>query len=134
MSEYEMWTNGTPVPAKQKTQGQRVVKHPVSETLPKGLYCGIRISNDIFNVPWKLDLWALPNIVISQQKKEMLSIKSKLDKTNRKLILNVKESLLNNDNRTPMGSGYYIYQAVLNHHLYKKQDIIDYLVDKNIKI
>ncbi|MBI9011796.1 MAG: hypothetical protein JEZ08_06145 [Clostridiales bacterium] len=52
----------------------------------------------------------------------------------RKKIIELKHALLTKDGRTPVLSGYYIYQAVLYENLTELEDIVEYLREKGINI
>ena len=104
------------------------------EPLPHGLYWNIRIANSIWDVPWKIDLWALKPEEIQKHKKDMQATNQALNHSNRKLIIEIKTSLLNNEGRTPILSGYHIYQAVLVHGLQKRNEVIGYLLQKGVQL
>lgn len=102
--------------------------------LPEGLYWNIKIKRPGEKLPWKIDLWALNNNDFHEKKTKIQKFKSKLNNLNRQLILDTKYSLLNKDGRTPILSGYYIYEAVLDKQIYKINEIIEYLTNRGIKI
>ncbi len=96
------------------------------DPLPDGLYWGIGMASDSCGPQWNIDLWALPPAEILRQNEEMAAIKRRLDANSRILILEIKNSLLDQDGNTPTFSGYYIYQAVLFRRLQKRNEIIEY--------
>ncbi|KQC12913.1 MAG: hypothetical protein APR63_01715 [Desulfuromonas sp. SDB] len=104
------------------------------EILPRGLYWNIRIDNEQFDTPWKIDIWALAEQQIKENIKEIEKIKQKLNEQNRKLILKVKQSLINEKGRTPILSGYHIYQAILLYGMREREDIVWYLKKKGVNL
>lgn len=90
--------------------------------------------NDFHDIPWKIDLWAFNQQQIENDMLEIQKIKKNLNEENRKLILEIKESLITDEGRTPILSGYHIYQAVLFHGLKEKTEIVEYLKRKGINI
>lgn len=102
--------------------------------LPDGLYWNIRINNDQFKTPWKVDIWALDSDSIEQALQDIEQIKQQLNEQNRLKILKIKESLINEKGRTPILSGYHIYQAILFKGITDRDEIVRYLKKKGIYI
>ncbi len=107
---------------------------PLHETAPKGLYWKTYIDRGKVKKPWKIDLWAFSPETIEKSRKEMREILKRLDKRKRKQIIELKHSLLTKDGRTPIFSGYYIYQAILFKNMKKRKDIIDYLKKHGVNV
>ena len=81
-----------------------------------------------------MDIWSLDAAGIAANRRLMNSFLDKLNGRLRRLILEYKYSILNEDGRTPSLSGYYIYEAVLNKGYRDFADITDYLVKNQVKI
>ena len=60
--------------------------------------------------------------------------KERMTPEQREMILNYKFSILNKAGRTPLFSGIYIYQAVIDRGLEKFPDITEYLRQKSIEL
>lgn len=104
------------------------------EGLPKGFYWGIKYKSNRSGEMWKIDLWAVDEYVIQQNKLYANKIIELLDDEKRRIIISSKYSLLNKEGKTPEGSGYYIYQAVLFEGIREQAEIVNYLRIKNVKI
>jgi hypothetical protein len=62
----------------------------------------------------------------------MGNVRGAMDEEKRKLILDVKHSLINAEGRTPFLSGYHIYRAVLFEGLTEREEIVAYLREQGI--
>jgi len=62
---------------------------------------------------WKVDLWAVEEECLEEDRAETEHLLKAMDSGNRKLIIEVKHSLLTAEGRSPMLSSYHVYQAVL---------------------
>lgn len=80
------------------------------EGLPKGFYWGIKYKSNASNRSWKIDLWAVDEDTILQNKLYIDKVIEQLNDENRRIIINTKYSILNKDGRMPPNSGYYIYK------------------------
>ena len=109
------------------------VSHPV-DPLPKGLYWGIKTSIGTGSRPWKIDLWAKDAASSHQHEDEINDIARRMDNDARLRILEIKHSLLTPEGRTPVLSGYHIYQAVLFKGLRERSEVIEYLQSQDINI
>lgn len=107
---------------------------PLHETAPKGLYWKTYIDRGQARKPWKIDLWAFSPEAIRKSREEMKEILKRLDRQKREQIIELKHSLLIEDDRTPIFSGYHIYQAVLFKNMKKRKDIIDYLKKQGVNV
>ena len=62
---------------------------------------------------WKMDLWIVDKESFEFNKNYASKVIKNLNEENRSLILNVKNSIINEEGRTQFTSGYYIYEAIL---------------------
>ena len=83
---------------------------------------------------WKIDIWAVEQAYINEKSAELRNYKERLTPELRELILNYKFSVLNEEGRTPMFSGIYIYQAVMDHGMRKFEEITGYLREHSIRV
>lgn len=79
---------------------------------PQGIYCGIQylVKPDIF---WKIDVWFLPKEG-NGAKKLVDWVKERLTDENRKIILKIKNEMLETKHGKEI-SGMDVYKAVLEH-------------------
>lgn len=96
--------------------------------IPIGLYNGIYL--DIGSKIWKIDLWAVDETKIENDKKEMKRILDKIDSKKRELILEVKNKILTKSGRTPPFSGFHIYKCVVDRNMKNSSEIIEYMREK----
>lgn len=94
---------------------------------PKGLYWKIQAERPGKQNPWKIDLWSFEKDVLEKNRKKMEDFAARIDEDKRKRIIQLKHSLLTSQGRTPVFSGYHIYQAVLIHNILKRPDVINFL-------
>jgi len=102
--------------------------------LKDALYIKPVIAVGEWERPWKIDIWAVDQSYINEKNAELGGYKERMTSEQRELILNYKYSILNEEGRTPMFSGIYIYQAVIDDGLREFTDITDYLRRQSIKI
>lgn len=102
------------------------------QALPEGLYWGIRLDAENRDVAWEIDLWAKDKAALIEDRVTMQRIRQMMDEKTRRLILEVKYSLLTPEGRTPPLSGYQIYKAVLFRGLRKKEEIVGYLEEQGV--
>ncbi|MFC1714968.1 hypothetical protein ACFL6S_14970 [Candidatus Poribacteria bacterium] len=105
-----------------------------SPDLPEGLYWGGRLNMGSRDVLWKMDLWARDREALEENRVMMERMRQMMDEETRKLIVEVKHSLLTPEGRTPFLSGYKIYEAVLFEGLRERKDIIAYLRERGIEV
>jgi hypothetical protein len=79
--------------------------------LKNALYIKPVIAVGEWERPWKIDIWSVPQSYIAEKGAEMGGYKDRITPIQRELILNYKYAILNEEGRTPMFSGIYIYQA-----------------------
>jgi len=95
--------------------------------LPVGLYWGVRMLHPDNGEEWKLDIWAVDEAQIRQNKAVMERIRAALDEQSRRLILDMKRAILTKEGRTPVLSGIPLYEAVLFEGLRDEAAIREYL-------
>jgi len=118
-----------------------VENHPVvrvnflnggSGPLKDGLYIKPVIAVGSWERPWKIDIWAVAQSFIDDKTAELDSFVERMTPEQRELILNYKYAILNEEGRTPMFSGIYIFRAVIDHGLSRFSDISGYLRENPI--
>ncbi len=102
--------------------------------LAKGFYLKPIIFYGNWARPWKIDIWSLPTSIIEKKQSELEKLKERMTPQHKKTILNYKFSILSNKGRTPMFSGFHIYQAVIILGLKDFKKITEYLRENGIKI
>ena len=100
--------------------------------LPRGLYWGLRLNTASRDIPWKMDIWSTGIDEFEKNQKIMARLKGALTEDARKLIVELKYSLITPEGRTPQGSGFYIYEAVLFEGLTEREDILAYVRKQGI--
>lgn len=120
-----------------------VENHPVvqvkflrggSGPLKNALYIKPVLAIGNWERPWKIDIWAVDVAFIKQKNAEMDSFKARMTPEIREFILNFKNSILNEEGRTPMFSGIHIYRAVFDLKIRNYQQLTQYLRDQGIQI
>jgi hypothetical protein len=97
--------------------------------VPKGVCLQYRFNNG--EHLWKVDIWALEDKNILLEKMEETKLfKNKLTEKKRALILQTKHKLAAPFGRTPIGSSYLVYKAVLEENLDSVESIIAYIRQK----
>jgi hypothetical protein len=96
-------------------------------TLPGGLYLKPRIDTGDWGRPWKIDIWSIDLSLMKSKMAVMDHFKAHMTPALREFIIAYKVSILNEQGRTPMYSGYYIYKAVFDESLRNPAEITDYL-------
>ncbi len=102
--------------------------------LKDALYIKPVIAIGDWERPWKIDIWAVDQVFIEGKNAELKCLVQKMTPEQRELILDYKFSVLNEQGRTPMFSGIYIYHAVIDHGLTAFSDITAYLRENSINI
>lgn len=97
------------------------------EDWPKGLYWGVRLETPRQPIPWKIDIWAHDAYQFADNMALMDRIQAAMTADARRSIIEVKHALLTPEGRTPVLSGYHIYQAVLFEGITDLEGIRNYL-------
>ena len=101
--------------------------------LPRGLYWGGRLVTGNWKNPWKIDIWVTDEDVLKDSQAYMDRIRGAMDADSRKVIVEIKHELLLPEGRTPVGSGYHIYQAVLFEGMRTLKELRPYLRKQGIQ-
>jgi len=102
--------------------------------MPEGLYLKPRVNYGDWGRLWKIDIWSLEETVIHEKMVDMRRFQAKMTPELRQQILNYKLSILTAQKRTPVYSGYYIYQAFLDKGLTNHESVTQYLVSNGIQM
>lgn len=102
--------------------------------LRDGLYLKPVVEIGNWERPWKIDMWSLPPAVVEQKQSDLADLKKRMTTVQRRRIIEYKLSILTDTGRTPMFSGIYIYQAVIQHNLEGFDDITQFLKTKGINV
>ena len=116
-------------------QVTQVVYEPSGDPrLPGGLYLKPRIAWGNWGRPWKIDIWFIDEAIIDRQRIEMRHFQQAMTPELRRLILDYKNAMLTPEGRTPMNSGYWIYQAFMDEGLRDFEQVTQYLSASGIKV
>jgi hypothetical protein len=107
---------------------------PDNVDLAHGLYLKPLIKHGNWGRLWKIDIWTLPTEVIKEKQGILEDIKERMTPENRKIIMDYKYSILTKEKRTPMFSGFFIYQAVVDHSMTDFSRITAYLRNNGIDV
>jgi hypothetical protein len=113
---------------------QVVFERSTQEDLPGGLYLKPRIRYGDWGRPWKIDIWSLDDAVIASKMVDMHRFQQKMTAELRERILGYKCSILTENHRTPMYSGYYVCKAFLDEGLTDFGEVSQYLVAHGIRL
>ncbi len=102
--------------------------------LPGGLYLKPRIDYGDWGRPWKIDIWSLDDPLIDERMRVMCSFKKRMTEAIREQIITYKYSILTEEKRTPMYSGYFVCKAFIDEDLSDFEDVTRYLVENGVKI
>ncbi len=102
--------------------------------LPGGLYLKPRINYGDWGRPWKIDIWSVDEAIIEKQMQPMRRFQSQMTAALREQILGYKFSILTEQHRTPTFSGFFIYQAFIDHGMTNHEEITQYLIDNGINM
>lgn len=94
--------------------------------VPKGIFLQYRIDNGVRL--WKVDIWAIEDRqMLLETMQEAKKFKTAMTPEQRNTILLAKHRLAAPFGRTPVGSSYLIYKAVLDEGLNDIDEIIAYI-------
>lgn len=94
--------------------------------VPEGFFLQYRIDNG--HRLWKVDIWSVADKnILDNKMQESARFKEQMTPEQRKLILQAKHQLMAPFGRTPMGSSYLVYVAVVEKGLSTVEAIIDYV-------
>jgi hypothetical protein len=107
---------------------------PEDGDLAHGFYLKPRIAYGNWGRLWKIDIWSLSEEVIRDKQGMLEDIKKRMTSAQKRIILDYKYSILTEEKRTPMFSGFFIYQAVVDQGMTDFNDITTYLRDNGIRV
>jgi len=102
--------------------------------LPGGLYLKPRIEYGEWGRPWKIDIWSLEDKLIDDKMADMLRFKQAMTAEVKERILRYKYSILTENLRTPMYSGYHICRAFIDEGLTDHEAVTRYLAEHGIRM
>lgn len=102
--------------------------------LPGGLYLKPRLHYGGWGRDWKIDIWSVEEAVSRPKMANQERWKNMLTPELRERILLYKHSVMTREGRTPMYSGYWIYQAILDEGMSDFVQISNYLKENGIKL
>ena len=100
--------------------------------LPGGLYLKPRIEYGEWGRPWKIDVWSQEDAVVEAKMEEIRRFKEEMTAEIRERILRYKYSVLTENHRTPMYSGYHICKAFIDEGLTDFGQVTEFLVERGI--
>ena len=106
-------------------------RHPKKD-LPVGYYWGVKLDAGSGTV-WKIDIWAVESPDLNRYRMSMERFAGALTDDSRRLILDTKQALMLPEGRTPMMSGFHIYEAVLFKGLRDLEAIRIYLREQGVE-
>lgn len=83
--------------------------------LPKGLYWGIYTIID--GNEWKIDIWCVDSKQAKEFKKDIISMKEKINDERKDLILQIKSKICNHAEYRKGILSIDVYDAVINHNI-----------------
>jgi hypothetical protein len=100
--------------------------------LPEGLYLKLRLDYGDWGRPWKIDIWSLDDALIDRNMADMHHFQAAMSGDLREQILRYKYSILTEQHRTPVYSGYFVYKAFVDEGLSDFEEVTRYLVSQGI--
>lgn len=95
--------------------------------MPRGDYLGLKFNCPELGGIWKLDIWCLFKGDFEKNRLLIESLKSKLNKENRELILEIKNEMMSGNDRVPQMGSHLLYQAILLEGNDDKESVYGYL-------
>jgi hypothetical protein len=102
--------------------------------LPGGYYMKAVVDHGNWGRPWKVDIWSVDEALISTKMAEMSNFKQLMTEELRQQTILFKTSLINDELRTPICSGYFTYKAFLEEGLRDFTEIRQYLINHGIQL
>ena len=102
--------------------------------LPGGLYVKPRVEYGDWGRPWKIDIWSIGDALIDEKMACMYHFRDEMTESLREQIIRYKVSILNSGHRTPVFSGYFVYEAFIDEGLTDFGQVTRYLVDNGIEM
>ena len=122
----------------QLAKGERVIEVVFQKSklsaLPGGLYLKPRIEYGDWGRPWKVDIWSVDEAIISRNTARLQHFKEKMTDELRILIIEYKYAILTKKHRTPMFSGFFIYQAFIDEGMRDFEAVTEYLIGNGIRM
>lgn len=102
--------------------------------MPRGVYLGLKLNCKNLGGMWKLDIWCLSKFDFDRNRALIESLKSKLNSSNRDLILEFKHELMSETGRVPQMGSHFLYQAILLENKIDKESIYNFLEERKIHV
>jgi hypothetical protein len=102
--------------------------------LENGLYLKPEVEYGDWGRLWKIDIWSIDRGFVDKKQALLQDYKDRMTDQQRKLILEYKFSILNGAKRTPIFSGFYTYQAVIDKGMTDFKEITDYLRANHVEV
>lgn len=96
--------------------------------LPRGLYWGVHAN--VFNQPWKIDIWVLELDEVSRKQDALQEIKVRMNQGKRKIILDLKSQLHSHPKYRKEFFSVDIYNAVIDGEAHSVEEFKVWLFDK----
>ena len=130
---FEIGSGFARIPGVYRMNFRNCFVKPIRDDFPVGLYWGVRLITADRPIPWKIDVWGVDAAPVETNRLWMEKAREKLDDETRRLILEVKISLVNAEGRTPIQSGFHICEAVLFRGLREPDAIRAYLRERGVE-
>lgn len=102
--------------------------------MPRGVYLGLKLNCKNLGGMWKLDIWCLSKPDFDENRALIEILKSKLNSSNRDLILEFKHELMSETGRVPQMGSHFLYQAILLENKTDKESIYNFLEERKIHV
>ena len=103
------------------------------EPFPVGYYLGLRVRRTDWNDFLKVDIWMTGPEHMARTRAWTKRVSDAMNEDARRLIVEIKQSLLTPEGRTPEGSGYHICEGVLFNGLRTVAEARRYLRDRGVE-
>ncbi len=102
--------------------------------MPRGIYLGLQLIDQITQKRWKLDVWSLADADFERNRALIAALQANLTEERRERILAFKQALMGPNGRVPQMGSYYLCQAVLLEGLSSQEEVWDYLRQKGVAL